>query len=59
MNLHHRAKAEFEIVERARDLKEHDNMKLEDIRDLLQKEGHFIPYDTLVDWCFYRTRASR
>ena len=59
MNLQHRAKVEFEIVERARNLKEFDNMKLEDIRDLLQKEGHFIPKDTLIDWLFFRTRASR
>ena len=56
---HHRAKAEFEVVERARNLKEFDNMKLEDIRDLLQKEGHFIPKDTLIDWLFFRTRTNR
>ena len=56
---HHKAKVDFSIVERARDMREFENMEINSIVDKLQKEGYFVPYWTMVDWCLYRTRANR
>ena len=56
---HHKAKADFAIVERARDMREYENMEIKEIIDKLQDEGHFIPYWTMVDWCLYRTRCFK
>ena len=56
---HHKAKVEFSIVERARDMREYENMEIKEIVSKLQEEGHYIPMDTLIDWLYYRTRAYR
>jgi hypothetical protein len=55
---HHKAKIAFSVVEKARDLKEHDELRLKDIKIKLSEQGHEVPENTLIDWLYYRTRAS-
>jgi len=49
--MHHKAKNDFSVVEKARDMREFQDMELKDIAKNLN-----IAYWTVVDWCLYRTR---
>ncbi len=51
---HHRAKIEFKIVEKCRDMREYDGLQ---IKDIAKWAG--VPYWTVVDWVFYRTRIYK
>jgi len=50
--MHHRSIHPFEIVERARDMREYDKMMVKDIAERLG-----VAYWVVVDWVYYRTRV--
>ncbi len=56
---HHRSKLPFEIVEKARDMREYEKMEIRDIQHKLSSSGIDVPYWTLVDFIYYRTRVYR
>ena len=55
---HGKASVSFQIVELARDLREHESMSSKLIlRELRERYTLDISIDTLHDWLYYRTRV--
>lgn len=51
---HHKAKIDFSLVEKARDMYEYEKIQIKVISHKLN-----VPYWTLVDWLYYRTRVYK
>lgn len=56
---HHRAKFDFSVVRRARELREYWGYPTKKILKILEEEGHSVPWNTLNGWLYYRTRVSK
>ena len=57
--LHDKAVVPFQLIELARDLKEHHGSSRSAILNLLRLElGFDLSMNTLDDWLYYRTRVN-
>ena len=55
---HAKATIPFELVEQARDFREHEGLTRRAIKELLWiKHGLQVSMNTLDDWLYYRTRV--